>query len=600
MITTAVIVAAGFGSRLQDKTRTQPKGFLTIEGISLIERSVSNLIAAGIKDIVIGTGYLSEQYDEFARQYSQIRTIYSPNYAQSSSMETLYNMRNQLHEDFLLLESDLLYEPRALLYLLDAPDTVLASGTTHSNDEVYIETDDQGVLQQMSKDPNQLRRIDAELVGITAISQSAYQQMCIDYAAQTDRKIDYEYILVAIGDTHLFKVKKVDDLVWCEIDDAQHLARAKKLIYPKIKAKSMDIKRNILLNPGPATTTDTVKLAQVVPDICPREKEFGAVMAEVAQGLTAFVADPDTHTAVLFGGSGTAVVEAMLTSVVPPDRQVLIINNGSYGARMCQIAKRYQMDYVAYDSSPIEPIDLQALEQTIQTHERLSHIALVHNETTTGLLNDLEAIGALAKKYNLQLMLDAMSSYAALPISMVEQNIAYLAASSNKNIQGMAGVGFVIGSHQHLQGLAEVPARSFYLSLYEQYQNFKQNQQMRFTPPVQTLYALQQAIWETQAEGISKRYQRYSESWQLLTTELRQMGLSYLVDDAHHSRIITSIHMPAGVDFDAMHDYFYARGFTIYPGKVEEFNTFRIANIGAIDKTDMAKFIVLLKEYLAS
>ena len=360
----------------------------------------------------------------------------------------------------------------------------------------------------------------------------------------------------------------------------------------------MKIKRNVLLNPGPATTTDSVKLAQVVPDICPREKEFGDLMEWISKELTTIVADNQDYVTVLFGGSGTAVVESMLTSVVPYDKKVLIINNGAYGNRMCQIANRYNIDFVEFKSSPIEPIDLDKLEKIIIDNKDISHLAVVHHETTTGLLNNLDEIGKLAKKYNIELLLDAMSSYAAVPIDMKKQNISYLVASSNKNIQGMAGVGFVIANKNSLENLKDIKPRTFYLSLYEQYQNFIKSHQMRFTPPVQTLYALKQAIIEAKEEGIENRYKRYSKSWETLTNGLKELGLKYLVDDKYHSKIITSIFIPDGVDFNHMHDYFYERGFTIYPGKVEEFNTFRVANIGEIDYRDIEKFLELLIIYL--
>lgn len=619
-ISTAVIVAAGFGSRLKEKTKFIPKGFIEIEGISLIERSLNNLIQSGIKRVLIGTGHLQEQYQELAKKYPFITCIHSENYANTSSMETLYVMRDHIQEDFILLESDLLYQPQALEYVVNSPDTVLASGKTYSNDEVYIQAIDNYLLENMSKDASQLSSIYGELVGITAISNHSYKLMCDYYANQDNKKIDYEYVLVGITPQKDLKVKKIENLAWCEIDDANHLDRATDLIYPRIKAKSMHIKRNILLNPGPATTTDTVKMAQIVPDICPRETEFGDLMEYVSKELTSIVASPETHTTVLFGGSGTAAVEALLTSVVPHDKSVLIVNNGSYGKRMCQIAQRYKMNYIEFNSSAIEPIDLDKLEAYIAAHNNstkieehdnigdgndngnkkfaISHIAVIHNETTTGLLNDLDDLGEIAKNHGLDLIVDAMSSYAAIPIDMVKQNIAYLTASSNKNIQGMAGVGFVIASTEKLDSLANIEPRTFYLSLFEQYQNFIKTHQMRFTPPVQTLYALKQAVIEAKAEGIANRYQRYSDSWELLITELKAMGLSYLVEDAHHSKIITSIHLPDGIDFNHMHDYFYDLGITIYPGKVDEFNTFRISNIGQIYKEDMARFIDLLKVYL--
>ena len=393
-------------------------------------------------------------------------------------------------------------------------------------------------------------------------------------------------------------------------DNSNNIQKEKLLIFPRtkgicssdIRKKSSlianKIKRNILLNPGPATTTDSVKMAQVVPDICPREYEFGDLMEFVSIELTKIVANPKEYTTVLFGGSGTAVVEATLTSAVPHDKKVLIVNNGAYGKRMCQIADAYGMDYIEFESSPIEPVEIEKLKKVIEENENISHLAVIHNETTTGLLNNLDEFGEIAKEYNLELIVDAMSSYAALPIDMKKQNISYLCASSNKNIQGMAGVGFVIANTKKLEKLKEIKPRNFYLNLFAQYENFIKSHQMRFTPPVQTLYALKQAIIEAKEERIENRYKRYSKSWERLTNELKKMGLKYLVDDKYHSKIITSIFIPDGVDFNEMHDYFYERGFTIYPGKVAEFNTFRVANIGEIDYRDMEEFLKLFKEYL--
>lgn len=401
------------------------------------------------------------------------------------------------------------------------------------------------------------------------------------------------------------------DLLVHGCDNSNDIDESKIMIFPRtdgisstiirervLKAYAQKKSQNILLNPGPATTTYSVKHAQVVDDICPREKEFGDLMEWVSHELTTLVGDTEEYVTVLFGGSGTAVVEATLTSVVPHDKKVLIVNNGAYGKRMCQIAEAYGMGYIEFASSPIKPVDMDALREVMNTHDDISHLAIIHNETTTGLLNDLDAFGALAREQGVELIVDAMSSYAALPIDMEQQNISYLCASSNKNIQGMAGVGFVIASIEAIEKLQQIQPRNFYLDLYAQYSNFLKTHQMRFTPPVQTLYALKQAIVEVKQEGIDRRYQRYSKSWERLTKTLKEMGLGYLVDDAHHSRIITSIFMPDGVDFDEMHDYFIERGFTIYPGKVSEFDTFRVANIGQMDYRDMERFLGLFKEYL--
>lgn len=362
------------------------------------------------------------------------------------------------------------------------------------------------------------------------------------------------------------------------------------------------IKRTILLTPGPTTTTGSVKMSQVVPDICPREKEFGELMREISLELTRIVADPDHYATVLFGGSGTAAVESMISSV-PGQETVLIVNNGAYGQRMCEIAEVYGLNYLEFKSAPDDAIDLDALERFIRTAPSpISHLAVVHHETTTGLLNDVNAIGELCARYRIDLIVDAMSSFAAIPLQMKEMNISFMASSSNKNIQGMAGVSFVIADKNKLDSLKNKKPRNYYLNLYAQHKYFSEHLQMRFTPPVQTLYALKQAIEELKQEGVEQRYARYTASWKTLIGGITRLGLTYIVPERHHSKIITSIIEPncSGYDFQKMHDYFYDKGIMIYPGKLDGRNTFRIANIGDITSKDIESFLELLDRYLHS
>ncbi|MBU5591168.1 2-aminoethylphosphonate--pyruvate transaminase [Clostridium sp. MSJ-4] len=362
----------------------------------------------------------------------------------------------------------------------------------------------------------------------------------------------------------------------------------------------MEIKRNVLLNPGPATTTDTVKLAQVVPDICPREEEFGAVMEFISKGLTEFVGSLQEYTTVLFGGSGTAAVEAMISSVVG-EGTLVIINNGAYGKRMCEIAEAYDISFIEFKSSNVEAINLSKLEEIIKNQGgKVTHLAVVHHETTTGLLNDIKSLGELCRQQGIEMLVDAMSSYAGIPIDMKDMNISYLASSSNKCIQGMAGISFVVANIRSLINIKNNKPRNLYLNLYKQYEYFIKNYQMRFTPPVQVLYALKQAIVETQKETIEERHKRYVKSCDTLLEGLDRLNLTYLVKPECHSKLITSIIEPENpkYNFDDMHDYLYDRGFTIYPGKISSANTFRIANIGQIDYKDMENFIKALEEYL--
>lgn len=362
------------------------------------------------------------------------------------------------------------------------------------------------------------------------------------------------------------------------------------------------IERKILLNPGPATTTDQVKYAQVVPDICPREEEFGQLVESISKDLTRFVGSLEQYVTVLFAGSGTAAVEAILSTVIGDADHLLIIQNGAYGQRMCDMADVYRLPYLPFESSPVARIDMTKLEKVLRTTKpRITHLAMVHHETTTGLLNDITTVGKLCQRYGVELIIDAMSSYGALPIDMDKQHTSYLAASSNKNVQGMAGVSFVIANRHSLHKLGSKKARNYYLDLFAQYDYFQKRRQFRFTPPVQTLYALRQAIDELQTEGVRGRYQRYSRSWQTLVRGLQELDLQMLLPIDLQSKLVTTVLEPraSGYQFQELHDYLYKRGFTIYPGKLHSHDTFRISTIGAIDHTDIEQFLQVFSAYIS-
>lgn len=352
------------------------------------------------------------------------------------------------------------------------------------------------------------------------------------------------------------------------------------------------MERNILLNPGPATISMRVKKAQVVPDICPREKEFGDLMQKISQGLLDFVANPQEAECVLFGGSGTLAVESVLSSVVGESNKLAIIVNGAYGARMCEIAQYHQLNFVKFESDFLEPIDFVKLQEFLEK-EKPQFLSVVHSETTSGLLNDLEKISHIAKPLGIKIIADCMSSFACYEISLDE--VDFIVASSNKNIQGVAGIGFVIARKEDL--MQAKYARSLYLDLKAQYEYFQKYYQMRFTPPVQVAYALYEAILELKEEGLKNRFLRYQKSNEILREGLGQMGFD-IYPKASHSVIITSINIPESIEFESLHHFCKERGFTIYPGKIAGKEMFRIANIGEIDYLDIQLFLQVLKDFL--
>jgi 2-aminoethylphosphonate-pyruvate transaminase len=611
MIRTAVILAAGMGTRLAGIHSSGPKGFLSLGAKPIIEESIQRLVQAGIGDILIITGHQEEYYVELAQKLPFVRTIRNAVYASTGSMGSLCMAAGHVEGDFLLLESDLIYEAQALHLLLNQQqqDCILLSGPTGSGDEVWADVQN-NLLKGLSKKREEIQHYGGELVGISRISHSLFQAMLVqaDKAGAMNSQYHYEDCLTDLSRAgYAIPVLRSDDLAWMEIDDAQHHQRAVQTVYPLINQKdkqaviSKRVKREVLLNPGPATTSDSVKFAQVVPDICPREKEFGDLVESVRQDIVKVVHGQNTHQAVLFAASGTGAVEACLTSVVPGDKAVLIINNGAYGRRMQQICDGFGIAHVDYNIVYGDPVDHAVLRSMLEQHKGyISHIAFVHHETTVGILNDIAPISALAREYQAELIVDAMSSYAGIPINVAELGVHYLTSSSNKCIQGMAGISFVICDQAALEKTKNYKRRNFYFNLYDNWKFFAASHQMQFTPPVQVFYALRQALNEYFLETEQGRATRYDGMYQVLLAGLKKLGFQCLVDEQYHARLLTAIIEPEhpAYSFNAMHDYLYQRGFTIYPGKGAKQNTFRLSNIGQLENADILAALNVLEEYL--
>lgn len=606
MIRQAVIMAGGLGSRLGDRTKAMPKGFLEVDGLAIVEASVRKLVASGVEEIIIGTGHCSEAYEELAQRYPVITLRKNENYKGTGSMGTLACCADAVKGDFLLLESDLVYDSIGLHVLINDPhrDVILASGKTESGDEVYLETTADGDLLKHSKKREEIGTVAGELTGLTKLSRETLDAMVayMDAERSAQPKMEYEVAMTHVSTNgHPIHVRKVEYYAWCEIDDESHLKRCLEKVYPRVRENEecRSVRREVLLNPGPATTTDSVKYAQVQADICPREWEFGDVMGWVADELALMVAAPGNAVAVLFGGSGMAGDEAMMSSCIPDDGKVLIVDNGAYGARLAKIAGIYGIDHEVYKSDGVHALDTEEIKKKL-VDGGFTHFAIIHHETTTGLLNPVPELCRFCKQHGIVTIVDTVSSFCAIPIDMDRDGIDFMASTSNKNIQGMAGVAFVFCRKEALEKIKGYRMRNYYLNLYDQYQYFQKNHQTRFTPPVQTLYALRQAIIETKIETIEKRYARYTACWEILVKAIQEMGLEMPVALEDQSHLIVTIMDPKSEKyrFDDLHDLARRHGFTIYPGKLSAAPTFRIANIGDIRPEEMERFTKVLADYV--
>ena len=361
------------------------------------------------------------------------------------------------------------------------------------------------------------------------------------------------------------------------------------------------VKRNVLLNPGPSTTTDTVKMAQVVPDICPREKEFASLMKGLREDLVRIVhGDLEKYTSVLFCGSGTINIDVCINSLLPEGGKVLVVNNGAYSTRAVEICEYYGLPHIDLKFPVDQRPDLGLVEETLKNNPDIKLVHTTHNETGTGILNPIREIGALAHKYGAILTVDTTSTYAMRPINIEEDNIDFCMASAQKGLMAMTGLSFVVGNRAIIEKSKDYPKRSYYCNLFLQYDCFEKTGEMHFTPPVQTIYATLQGIKEYWAEGEEGKWARHTIVFNAINEGLDKLGFKQVIKPEERAGLVSTAIYPDDPNwsFEKVHDYCYERGFTIYPGKISSTNTFRLCALGAIDVKDIEDFFEVFEQAL--
>ena len=359
--------------------------------------------------------------------------------------------------------------------------------------------------------------------------------------------------------------------------------------------------RTILLNPGPVTLSAQVRTALLGPDLCHREPEFAVLQSKIRrQLLNVYALDPAQWASILLTGSGTAAVEAMLTSLVPANGTVLIIENGVYGERMSNIAHRHAIAHRRLEHTWLAPIDLARVEQALQAAPEITHVAVVHHETTSGRLNDLAPLAARCAEHGLELLIDAVSSFGAEALEFSHWPIAAVAATANKCLHGVPGTCFVVTRRESLD-LAGAAARSVYLDL-RAYLQHQDHHGTPFTQSVQTFYGLSAALDEFEAEGgWQARRATYRARLGAVRQQLSELAVRPLLEAAVSSCVLNAFELPAGLDYPTLHDALKARGFIIYAGQSTlAQQIFRISTMGDISPEDLERLCAALREIMAS
>jgi len=354
----------------------------------------------------------------------------------------------------------------------------------------------------------------------------------------------------------------------------------------------------ILLNPGPVTLSQRVKKALLKPDLCHREIEFFELQNKIREKLLKiYDLDPHQYASILLTGSGTSAMEAMISSLIPDDGKLLIIENGVYGERLTKIAKIHRLNYVPFHLQWGEEIDLHCLEICLKNHQDLTHLAVVHHETTTGRLNDLKAISELCQNYNLKLLVDGVSSFGAEDLDFKNWQITACAATANKCLHSIPGTAFVIVEREALN--VKITPRTLYLDL-KTYCEKQDQGETPFTQSVQSFYALEEALLELEEDGgYLARKSQYQSYINYVRKELIKLGIKPLLADHHSSVVLQSFYLPEGITYDKLHNYLKANDFVIYAGQGELAQSiFRISIMGDLTFKDLENLINLFKEII--
>ena len=356
----------------------------------------------------------------------------------------------------------------------------------------------------------------------------------------------------------------------------------------------------LLFTPGPLTTSDTVKRA-MLRDLGSLDRDFLASVRNVRMRLLALGPyPPEDYECILMQGSGTYVVESVISSAIPRDGKLLVLVNGAYGRRIAQMARVHGIALDVLEMAENQKFTAELVGEHLTSAAGITHVAVVHCETTSGMLNQMEEIGHLVHRAGACYIVDAMSSFGAVPIDMVGSHIDFLISSANKCIEGVSGFGFVLARREALLA-AKGNARTLSLDLYDQWAGMEANGHFRFTPPIQTILAFEQALNELDEEGgVRARGERYRQNHIALCRGMREIGFEIYLADQDQSFIITSFRYPSdpAFQFDSFYERLWALGFAIYPGKLSHDACFRIGTIGRITTADIEALLTAIRSAL--
>ncbi len=360
------------------------------------------------------------------------------------------------------------------------------------------------------------------------------------------------------------------------------------------------LRRTILLNPGPVTLTERVRKSLLKEDLCHREPEFAELVLDIKRRIVRVYEEAERdYEAILMTGSGTCAVEAMISSFVPRGGKVLVLANGIYGERMAAMVEAQGKRFDLVRSEWPDPMNVAEADARLAADPAITHVLAVHNETTTGRLNDMPALARVLKKHNRRLLLDAVSSFAGEEIRFADWNLDALCAVANKCIHGAPGIGFVMARRGLFEN-GKSGATSVYLDLYRYYKEQKSGFSP-FTQATHVCVAMREALEEMESGGGWRvRHERYLHLSRTIRAELDGLGIRRFLPEEAYCSVISSFSLPQGVSYQELHDLLRKAGFVIYAGQAGLYHSiFRIANMGAIGDADLKRLLGVFRRRFA-
>ncbi|UOF90476.1 aminotransferase class V-fold PLP-dependent enzyme [Fodinisporobacter ferrooxydans] len=604
----AVILAAGDGARLAPLTRQLPKCLLPIGGETVLERLLRQCKRSQISEVGIVIGYQGHLVREhIGPSFQGISITYLENseFSRTSTAYSAYLTREWVcAEPFVLMDGDIVMEDSVLPHVLKAGKTgiVYEAKSISSPEEMKVSCPNDGTLhlsKEISADDSM-----GEFAGIFVFAKPESLKFFHILSGYSKARLEQSYYESAINDLTLDNTNamfiEIGSTQWIEIDFVTDYLEAVRLFsdqrsHPQWETTA--ISEQILLCPGPVMVSKAVKTALMHADIGHRETEFIEILTRTRRKLLqVFGADQSgLYTDVILTGSGTAANESLL-STYGPGKRLLIVSNGEFGNRLIDIARCHQLDATVCEFGWMQPIELDSVRELLKSG-RFDALMMVHHETSTGMLNPIYEVGAIAKQYQADFLVDAVSSIGAEDLNVEEANITFCTASANKAIASLPGLAFVCGKREAFAALNRKAARTRYLDLYKHYEFEELHYQTPNTPAVSLFYALETAVDEFLADGIEKRMNHCKQLSASIRNSLKELGVSFVIPEDQMSCVLTTVYYPDGIDAEAFHAYVKEHNFVIYRGKGPLLGrAFQIANIGHVKQEHIEEFLRVMKQ----